>query len=219
MRDAYRESLGSLNTDLVQMTRLVRQAMDDATTALLATDRAMAERVIEGDVRVDQLQVLIEDAAYELLARQQPVAGDLRVIVTAVRLSADLERMGDLAVHVGEVNRRRYPDAAVPPLARETVHRMAAVANRMTTYLQQVMAEHDVAVALQLETADDEMDALLRELFVALLSPQWTYGVEGAVDVTLVGRYLERYADHAVSAARRVIYLVTGSWPARVATY
>lgn len=218
MRDAYRESLDSLNADLVQMTQLIRAAMGEATAALLETDRAKSEQVIEGDVRVDQLQMLIEESSYELLARQQPVASDLRVIVTAVRLSADLERMGDLAVHVAEVNRRRYPDDAIPPLVRDTVEQMAEVAARMTTYLEQVMADHDIAVALQLETADDEMDALLRQIFVALLSPQWTYGIEGAVDVTLVGRYLERYADHAVSAARRVIYLVTGSWPTRAAT-
>lgn len=215
MRDAYHESLESLNADLVQMTRLIRQAMDNATAALLDTDRAVAERVIEGDSRVDQLQMLVEEASYELLARQQPVASDLRVIVTAVRLSADLERMGDLAVHVAEVTRRRYPDDAIPELVRDTVQQMAVVASRMTTHLEQVMAEHDVSVALQLENADDEMDALHRQIFVSLMSPQWTYGIEGAVDVTLVGRYMERYADHAVSAARRVIYLVTGTWPTR----
>jgi phosphate transport system protein len=215
MRDAYHRSLASLRADLVEMTGLVRVAMDRATTALLGTDGALAERVIEGDGKVDQIQMLVEEASYELLARQQPVASDLRAIVTAVRVSADLERMGDLAVHVAEVIRRRYPDDAVPPLVRDTVTQMACVAGRMSTYLEQVVAQDDIAVALQLETADDEMDALLRQIFVALLSPKWTYGVEGAVDVTLVGRFLERYADHAVSVGRRVVYLVTGSWPMR----
>lgn len=215
MRDAYHRSLASLRADLVGMTGLVRDAMGRATTALLETDGALAERVIEGDAKVDQIQMLVEEASYELLARQQPVASDLRAIVTAVRVSADLERMGDLAVHVAEVIRRRYPDDAVPPLVRDTVAQMASVAARMSTYLEQVVAQDDIAVALQLETADDEMDALLRQIFVALLSPRWTYGVEGAVDVTLVGRYLERYADHAVSVGRRVVYLVTGSWPIR----
>lgn len=215
MRDAYQRSLESLRADLVEMTGLVRAAMGHATTALLETDGALAERVIEGDTRVDQIQMLVEEASYELLARQQPVASDLRAIVTAVRISADLERMGDLAVHVAEVIRRRYPDDAVPPLVADTVTQMANVAARMSTYLEQVVAQDDIAVALQLETADDEMDALLRQIFVALLSPRWTYGVEGAVDVTLVGRYLERYADHAVSVGRRVVYLVTGNWPAR----
>lgn len=215
MRDAYHRSLESLRADLVEMTGLVRAAMDRATTALLDADGALAERVIEGDTKVDQIQMLVEEASYELLARQQPVASDLRAIVTAVRVSADLERMGDLAVHVAEVIRRRYPDDAVPPLVQDTVAQMASVATRMSTHLEQVVAQDDIAVALQLETADDEMDALLRQIFVALLSPRWTYGVEGAVDVTLVGRYLERYADHAVSVGRRVVYLVTGSWPMR----
>lgn len=215
MRDAYHRSLESLRADLVEMTGLVRAAMDRATTALLDADGALAERVIEGDTKVDQIQMLVEEASYELLARQQPVASDLRAIVTAVRVSADLERMGDLAVHVAEVIRRRYPDDAVPPLVQDTVAQMARVATRMSTHLEQVVAQDDIAVALQLETADDEMDALLRQIFVALLSPRWTYGVEGAVDVTLVGRYLERYADHAVSVGRRVVYLVTGSWPMR----
>ncbi|MBO0829244.1 MAG: phosphate signaling complex protein PhoU [Streptosporangiales bacterium] len=215
MRDAYKRSLDSLRADLVEMTVLVHAAMDRATTALLDTDGALAEQVIEGDTKVDQIQMLVEEASYELLARQQPVASDLRAIVTAIRISADLERMGDNAVHVAEVIRRRYPDDAVPPLVRDTVAQMANVASRMSTYLEQVVAQDDIAVALQLETADDEMDALLRQIFVALLSPRWTYGIEGAVDVTLVGRYLERYADHAVAVGRRVVYLVTGSWPVR----
>jgi phosphate transport system protein len=215
MRDAYHRSLESLRADLVEMTGLVRSAMDRATTALLSTDGALAERVIEGDTKVDQIQMLVEEASYELLARQQPVASDLRAIVTAVRVSADLERMGDLAVHVAEVIRRRYPDDAVPPLVRDTVTQMASVATRMSTYLEQVVAQDDIAVALRLETADDEMDALLRQIFVALLSPRWTYGVEGAVDVTLIGRFLERYADHSVSVGRRVVYLITGNWPMR----
>jgi len=215
MRDAYHESLRSLRADLVQMTGLVRAAMDDATQALLDADAGTAEGVIEADTRIDQLQMLVEEASYELLARQQPVASDLRVIITAVRISADLERMGDLAVHVAEVTRRRYPNCAVPSLVRATVTRMAAAASLMTTQLERVLSDDDVTVALRLETADDDVDAELRQIFVALLSPEWTYGVEGAVDVTLVGRYLERYADHTVSAARRIVYLVTGSWPAR----
>ena len=210
MRDAYHEELDAVRDELVEMTRLVGSAVARASTALLDADLALAESVIAGDVAVNALRDDLDRRAIDLLARQQPVAGDLRTIVTSLRMSADLERMGDLARHVARVARRRHPDSAVPAALRATVVEMGQVAARLVAKAGSVIASQDVSAALELEQDDDEMDRLHRALFTALLGPSSTYGVEEAVDVTAIGRYYERFADHAVSVAGRVVYLVTG---------
>jgi phosphate transport system protein len=212
MRDAYHEALDSLSDDLVEMTRLVGSAMARAATALLDADLALAESVIAADEEVDRLQHALEARAIEILARQQPVATDLRLVVTTLRMSAELERMGDLARHIAKVARLRYPDSAVPAALRGTVLEMGQVAERIVVKTGSVIAGKDVRAALELERDDDEMDRLHRVLYSRLLDGTWTHGMEAAIDLTLVGRYFERYADHAVTVARRVVYLVTGSY-------
>lgn len=217
MRDAYHEELRALSDQLVEMTRLVGSAMSRASTALLDADLTLAESVIAADDAVDALRDELDARAFDLLARQQPVASDLRTIVTSLRMSGDLERMGDLARHVARVARRRYPESAVPAELRATIVEMSQVAQRIVAKAGSVIATHDVAAALELERDDDEMDRLHRALFTALLDKSSPYGVEQAVDVTSIGRYYERFADHAVSVARRVVYLVTGQLPEQVA--
>ena len=212
MRDAFHEDLDSISDQLVEMTRLAGSAMNRATTALLDADIHLAESVIAADEQIDGLRKELDDRSIDLLARQQPVATDLRMVVTSMRMSADLERMGDLARHVAKVARLRYPQSAIPAEARATVLQMGQVAERIVAKAGSVIASRDIALAVQLEQDDDEMDRLHRQLFQQLLSGNWTYGMEAAVDITLVGRYYERFADHAVSVARRVVYLVTGEW-------
>ena len=148
----------------------------------------------------------------DLLARQQPVATDLRMVVTAMRMSADLERMGDLARHVAKVARLRFPESAVPADIRATILQMGQVAERSVAKAGQVIASKDVEAAKTLERDDDAMDDLHRQLFNRLIDGSWQHGTEAAVDITLIGRYFERFADHAVSVAHRVVYLVTGEW-------
>ena len=212
MREAFHDELARMSDQLVEMTHLAGSAMARATTALLDADLALAESVITADEQIDHLQRELDDTALNLLARQQPVATDLRIIVTGMRMSADLERMGDLARHVAKVARRRYPDSAVPPVLRSSVLQMGQVAERIVAKAGSVIASHDLDSAIELEQDDDEMDRLHREIFATLLSDSWDAGIEAAVDITLVGRYYERFADHAVSVARRVVYLVTGEW-------
>ncbi len=212
MRDLYHEELEAISDRLVEMTRLVGSAMGRATTALLDADLKLAESVISADDEVDKLQHDLEDRAIGLLARQQPVATDLRTIVTSLRMSADLERMGDLALHVAKVARLRYPSSAIPAELRSTILEMGQVAQRIVAKAGSVIASRDVEAALEFEQDDDEMDRLHRALFRRILSGDWKHGVETAVDVTLCGRYYERYADHAVSVARRVVFLVTGEY-------
>jgi phosphate transport system protein len=210
MRDAYHDDLDAISDSMVEMTNLVGSAMSRATTALLDADLQMAETVITADEHVDQLYRDVEKRAFDLLARQQPVASDLRVIVTSLRMVADLERMGDLALHVAKIARRRFPSSAVPPELRSTILEMGHVAEEIVAKAGSVIARRDVALAAELETDDDAMDDLHKKLFLVLLDDSWAGGVEQAIDITLAGRYYERFADHAVSVARRVVYLVTG---------
>ncbi|MDQ3104583.1 MAG: phosphate signaling complex protein PhoU, partial [Actinomycetota bacterium] len=213
MRDLYNDQLDKIVTDMVAMTTTVRAAVEQATVALLDADADAAEAVIAGDKNVDDARESVEAVSFELLATQQPVAGDLRMLVATLRIVADLERMGDLAVHVAKIARMRMPDKAVPPALRPTIANMAETAARMVEETARIIADRDVDAAVALEAEDEEMDRLRRSMFRILLDEDWAHGVEPAIDLALLGRYYERIADHAVSMARRVIYLVTGEHP------
>lgn len=214
MRDQYYDQLDAVVDDLVAMTAAVRTAVLEATDALLDANAEAAESVISGDRDIDQSRELIEERSLHLLATQQPVATDLRQLVATLRMVADLERMGDLSVHIAKVARMRMPDIAVPEPLRPTILRMSDVAEHMVASASRVVAERDIDAAAELEAQDDDMDKLRRSLFRALLGDEWEHGVEAAIDIALLGRYYERIGDHAVSMARRVVYLVTGEHPA-----
>ncbi|MBA3233248.1 MAG: phosphate signaling complex protein PhoU [Propionibacteriales bacterium] len=216
MRDQYQHQLDSILNELVEMTGGVRAALALATKALLDADVSAAEEVISGDLAIDEARERIEDESFDILARQAPVAGDLRMLVASLRMVADLERMGDLSVHVAKVARLRYPVRAVPAVLVPTIQQMAKTADEMIAAAAEIVATHDVQAARELEAADDDMDTLRRSMFRTLLSDQWTAGVEPAVDLALLGRYYERIGDHAVSMARRIVFLVTGQHPAGV---
>ncbi len=213
MRQSYHEELDAIVSTLVGMTDDVRVAVDDATRALLGADATLAGRVIDADPALDARHDALEERCFNLLARQSPVAGELRTVVAALRMAFELARMGDLAVHVAKIAAMRAPATAVPAPLRENFSRMAEVAGDMIRVAGTTLAERDVDKATQLADSDDEMDALRREQFQVLLGDEWPYGVEAAVDVALLGRYYERIADHAVSMAGRIVYLVTGNSP------
>ncbi len=213
MRDSYHEELDDINACLVGMANSVGSQMSTATTALLDADLVLAENVIASDEVVDKLRSNLEDRAFDLMARQQPVAPDLRTLVTSLRMVAELERMGDNAVHVAKIARRRYPATAVPAQLRATVLKMGHVAEEIVAKASNVIAQRDIEMAAELERDDDVMDDLHKRLFTLILDEKWEGGLEAAIDVTLAGRYYERFADHAVSVARRVVYLVTGERP------
>jgi phosphate transport system protein len=213
MRDAYFDQLDAIIDDLVAMTQLVQTAVRQATKSLLNADVDIAEEVISNDVNIDAAREKIEDKSFELLALQQPVAGDLRMLVAALRMVDDLERMGDLSVHVAKVARLRIPDVAVPSELSATITRMAEVAEDMVSSVAGIIGDRDVDAARRLEEDDEEMDKLRKTEFEIMLSEDWSHGVEPAVDMALLGRYYERIADHAVSIAKRLVYLVTGENP------
>lgn len=213
MRDIYHDELDDIGTRVVEMTNLVAVAMHQATAALLDANLVDAERVISGDPNVDALRRELEDRCFQMIARQQPVATDLRVLITTLHLVADLERMGDLALHVAKIARLRYPEVAVPAESRDVIAQMGAVAGSLVTKVADVVQGRDIELAQAIEAEDDSMDALRRKLFAIVLSPNWAHGTEAAIDMTLLGRYYERYADHAVAVARRTIFIVTGELP------
>lgn len=210
MREGYHSELEEITSLLVEMTRMVAGAMRRSSSALLDADLSLAESAIEGDAAIDEVYRDIEKRCFELLARQQPVASDLRTLVTSMRMVADLERSGDLALHLAKLARRRYPDCAIPPELRDTILEMSQVAERITMKAGSVIANRDVVQAEELERDDDVMDELHRRLFTVMLDDNWPHRVETTIDIALAGRYYERFADHAVSVARRVVYLVTG---------
>jgi phosphate transport system protein len=210
VRETYREELDDINACLVEMANSVGSAMSTATTSLLDADVALADLVIAGDKDIDAARESIEQRCFTVLARQAPVAGDLRTITTTMRIVSDLERMGDLAEHIAKVARMRFPEHAVPQEVRPILLEAGHVAEMLVTKAGTIIATRDISAAQELETDDDAMDQLHRELFRQLLSDGWPYGIETAIDITLLGRYYERFADHAVSVARRVVYLVTG---------
>ena len=210
MRDAFHEELDAITDRLVELSALVSSAIGRATSALLDADLQMAESVVQGDEHIDDVYHDIEERALELMARQQPVAGDLRTLVTSLRMVADLERAGDMALHVAKIARRRHPASAVPHQLRSTILEMGQVAQLIMSKAGDCIARRDLDLAAQLEVDDDAMDELHRRLFTSLIDEKWTDGIEAAIDITLAGRYYERFADHAVSVARRVVYLVTG---------
>jgi phosphate transport system protein len=212
VRSLFHEELDFISDQLVRMSRMAAQALERATKALMEADLALAEQVITDDEEIDAVRRDLENRAIDVLARQQPVATDLRQLVTALRMSSDLERSGDLARHVAKLARMRYPRVAAPEDLREIFGQMSVLAQEMVVRAGEIVAAHDPHGAAELQTRDDGMDRLHREVFGILLDPQTERGTQEAIDATLLGRYYERFADHAVSVAIRVVFLVTGSW-------
>ena len=212
MRDAFHDELDAIGLSLIKMAQLVQGAMDDATKALLAPDLELAEKVIAADDAIDFMQHDLDARTIDLMARQQPVASDLRTLVTSLRMSADLERMGDMAHHVAKQARIRYPNRSVPEELVKTIEEMGRVAHEIIGKLASVMETRDLDRAVEIADDDDEMDKLHRDLIAVILDDNWQHGAEVAIDMTLLGRYYERCCDHAVSISRRVYYLVTGEY-------
>lgn len=212
MRDIFHEELDAINETLLKMSGLVREALADATKALLGADLQLAEKVIAADQAIDDMQHDLDNRTINLMARQQPVASDLRNLVSTLRISADLERMGDLAHHVAKTARMRFPQCAVPEILTTILVDMDRAAAVIGEKLSTVLQYKDVTRAQELDKDDDAMDDLHRKLIATLLSDEWSYGIEAAIDMTLLGRYYERFGDHAVSIADRVYFTVTGEF-------
>jgi phosphate transport system protein len=214
MRTAYHEQLDALAAQLGDMCGLAGAAMERATQALLQADLVLAEQVITDHDQIAAMSAKAEESAFVLLALQAPVAGDLRAIVGSIQIVADVDRMGALALHVAKIARRRHPQHALPEEVNGYFAEMGRVAVELGNSAQEVLVTRDPEKAARIQEEDDAMDDLHRHLFTVLMDKEWKHGVAAAVDVTLLGRFYERFADHAVEVARRVIFQVTGKHPA-----
>ncbi|GAB2970485.1 MAG TPA: phosphate signaling complex protein PhoU [Actinotalea caeni] len=210
MRAIFDQELEQIGDDLLRMSRHVADAIRDASEALRTADLELAQRVIDADAKVDELERELDERCVLLLARQQPVATDLRTIVSALRISASIERMGDLARHIAQVVRLRYPEPAVPASAQRLFDGLAEAAVKVGTDVVTLLETHDLELASAVERDDDVLDDLHTQTFRLTLADSWQGSTAETVDVTLLARFFERFGDHAVSVARRITYLVTG---------
>ncbi|QPL05289.1 MULTISPECIES: phosphate signaling complex protein PhoU [Actinomyces] len=210
MRDIFHQELKQLGYDLESMAAQVATAMERASAALRDGDLIVAEQVIDADERINDLQRDIDDLCIMLLVRQQPVASDLRHVISALRMAQTLERQGDLARHVATIARGRYPGPPVPEPVMSHLLTMADHAVRAGQDVARLIATQDLELARRIQTADAEMDRLHRESFQMILDPANELSRQQVVDAVLMGRFLERFGDHSTSVARRVTYLVSG---------
>ena len=214
MREVFHQSLDDVQARLVEIAELVTTAIDKATRAFATSDVTLAEEVIEDDRLIDERAVELDELAIEILARQQPVAGDLRIVVSALRMSASLERMGDMADHIAQLARYRFPERAIPKGLKSTFTRMGELDVEIAKKLTDLLRTQDLRIADEIRNDDDSIDELHASVFEKVLSDSWKGEAEATVDATLASRYHERFADHAVSVAKKVVYLATGDWTA-----
>jgi len=213
IRSAFQDELDGVSQSLVDLTNMVSESIVKSSKALLTADLKLAEEVIATDAKIDDYQHDLDTRIIDIIARQQPVASDLRALITALRMSADLERMGDLSHHIAKVARLRHPNNAIPNDLVLAFTEMGYVAEKLATKVATVITTRDTDMALQVEKDDDEMDDLHRKVSSGIISNGSSITIESAIDLTLLGRYYERFADHAVAVARRVYFLVKGEFP------
>jgi len=210
VRDEFRRALAAAESTLAELAETAAAAIEQATVALLDADATAAKRSLESNQALRTRLAELESNAYDLLALQAPVASDLRVLVTVVRLGADIERMGSLASHIAETAERRHPDTLVPEPLVPVFRQMGEVAHQMAIDAAAALRSRDTGHAARLDAEDDVVDRLRLELF-GQIAGDWPHGAEAAADAALLGRYYERFADHAVAIADAVVYLVTGA--------
>lgn len=212
MREVFQQELREVQARLVEIATLVAESIERATTAFNHSDITLAEQVIAGDTVIDAAALTLDELAIDILARQQPVARDLRIVVSALRISTSLERMGDMAGHIAQLARYRFPDKVVPKGLRPTFKELGRLDTEIARKLVRLLETQDVTIADQIRDQDDEVDALHLSVFDQVLGETWKGAAVDAVDATLASRYHERFADHAVTIAKKVQYLSTGDW-------
>ena len=214
MREVFQQELAEVQERLVEIATLVEISIENATRAFNEQDVALAEMVIADDNKIDEAAVELDELAIAILARQQPVARDLRIVVSALRISASLERMGDMSEHIAQLARYRFPDKVVPKSLRGTFAELGKFDVQIAKKLTQLLRTEDLTLAEEIRNDDDKIDALHLSVFDKVLGETWKGAAIDTVDATLASRYHERFADHAVSIAKKVHYLATGDWVA-----
>lgn len=212
MRELFQQELHEVRDRLVEIAELVQQSITDAVEAFNKSDVTLAESVIARDNKIDDAVVSLDELAIAIMARQAPVAKDLRTVVSTLRISASLERMGDMAEHLAQLARYRFPEKVVPKSIRPIFKEMGELDIQLAGMLVELLRTENVAIANKIRDEDDKIDALHLSVFETVLSDSWSQETEATVDSTLASRYLERFGDHAVSIAKKMVYLSTGEW-------
>jgi phosphate transport system protein len=210
MRTLFTAEMSELADDLATMAKHVSTAIDRATEALLTGNVELAQQVIAEDAKLDDVEETIDERCVLLIAQQQPVGLDLRTIISSLRISASLERMGDLAQHIAEAARRAYPESAIPASHREIFEGMADAAKKAAAEVAELIESRDLNVAARIVEDDDKLDDLHAAAYAGLLQPKFKGNPQQILDISLLARYFERFGDHAVGVSRRIVYLVTG---------
>lgn len=212
MREVFQSELHEVQERLVEIAELVVISMKNATTAFGEVQVELAEQVIEDDTKIDELALSLDELSIQILARQAPVARDLRIVVSALRISASLERMGDMAEHIAQLARYRFPEKVIAKGLRGTFRKMGELDVEIAEVLVKLLKTQELAYAEQIRDLDDKIDELHLSVFDKVLGETWAGTPVDTVDATLASRYHERFADHAVSIAKKVKYLSTGEW-------
>ena len=211
MRSEFHHQLDELTGDVATMCDLAATMMNDATFALLHDDPMASERALSGLAPLRASYTAVERRALLLLERQAPVARDLRTVVAAVHIAADADRMGGLAAHVARMARGCVPDPALPLDVRSHFAEMGRIAVNLAQAARDAILDDDPMRANGIPHDDDRMDELHRDLFEMVTDSEWRHGAVAATDVVLLGRFYERFADHAVAIARRIVFRSTGA--------
>lgn len=212
MRKVFQAELHQIGEGLIEISALVGEAITKASTAFAAADLQTAQEVIAADARIDFLQNDLDERAIDVLALQGPVASDLRMIVGSLRMSASLERMGDLARHIGQLTRLRFPNHVIPASLTETFAELARLDIVIAEKVTELLESRDLELVGDITTAKMQINSIHKSVFTTMAAPEWNETAATTVDVTLASRYFERFGDHGVSVARKVSYLVTGEW-------
>ena len=214
IRKAFHEELDEIRLDVIRQAAMAAEAIERGTQALLDQDLAEVERLIEADADIDSLTHSIEHRTSLVLAQQQPMASDLRVLLSILRIIHEVERIGDLMVKVAKAARRLYPEP-LEARARGLISRMRDQAGAQLRVAVDAFADKDMAKAHALVDMDNVMDDLQKELFQYIFTSYTAAdaSLQRAVSIALLGRYFERIGDHAANFADRVQFMVTGHFP------
>lgn len=216
MRDIFQLELTEVQDRLVEMSVSATQIMSDASRAFLESKTELADQALALADTVHEKALALDELVIRVLSTQSPVARDLRVLVSALRISAALERMAALAGHIAAIARYRYPDTAVPAALHSTFEEMGKLDIELAKKLTELFKNTSVDLARAIQAEDQRVDELHRHIFDVVLAPSWKENAMYTVDVTLASRYHERFADHVVDISSKVSYLTTGEWNQQV---
>ncbi len=212
MHGIFQNELADVQSRLVGLAENAQSIMDKASRAFLNSDVTLADEALALAGTNETKALDLDELVIKVLSTQSPVARDLRILVSALRMSASLERMGSLSSHIAAIARYRYPGSAIPTALRQTFEDMARIDLELVGKAIKLLQNTDLDLVREIQARDEAVDRLHRKVFDVVLDPQWKENAMYTVDVTLASRYFERFADHVVDISSKVSFLQTGEW-------